>query len=136
MTGARRPSVSTGPEYVLDASALIALVRREPGWEKVAEIIDRSTISAVNLAEAVAKLIQKGGAREAVERVLDGLRLNVADWTERLAYDSAEFAPLAWERGLSLGDRACLTLARRKEAIAVTADHSWEGLPVTVLTIR
>lgn len=128
--------MSTGSEYVLDASALIALVRREPGWEKVAEIIDRSTISAVNLAEAVAKLIQKGGAREAVERALDGLRLNVADWTERLAYHSAEFAPLAWERGFSLGDRACLTLARRLHAIAVTADRAWKDLPVRVLAIR
>ena len=128
--------MSTRPEYALDASALIALVRREPGWEKVAEILDWSTISAVNLAEAVAKLIQKGGSREAVEAALRGLSLNVADWTEKLACDSAEFAPLAWERGFSLGDRACLTLARKLNAVAVTADRAWEGLPVRVVVIR
>ena len=128
--------MSAGIDYVLDASALIALVRCEPGWEKVAEIIDWATISAVNLAEAVAKLIQKGGARKAVEAALDGLSLNVRDWTERLAYDSAEFASLAWERGFSLGDRACLTLARNLNAVAVTADRAWEGLPVRVLAIR
>ncbi len=58
------------------------------------------------------------------------------DWTERLAYDSAELAPLAWERGFSLGDRACLTLARRLDAVAVTTDRAWEGLPVRVLTVR
>ena len=128
--------MSTEPEYALDASALIALVRREHGWEKVAKILDWSTISAVNLAEAVAKLIQKGGARKAVETALQGLSLNVADWAEKLAYDSAEFAPPAWERGLSLGDRACLTLARKLDAVAVTTDRAWEGLPVRVLVIR
>jgi PIN domain nuclease of toxin-antitoxin system len=102
----------------------------------VAEIIDLSTIRAVNLVEAVTKLIQKGGAREAVERAFDGLRLNVADWTESLAYGSTELASLPCERGFSLSDHACLTLARRIDAVAVTTDRAWEGLPLRVLTIR
>ena len=40
------------------------------------------------------------------------------------------------QEGFSLVDRACLTLARNLNAIAVTADQAWEGLPVRVLAIR
>lgn len=42
--------------------------------------------------------------------------------------------------GLSLGDRACLALARQLDLPAVTADRLWEGLeltnPVAVVVIR
>src|SRR5437588_708593 len=110
-------------EYVLDASALIALLMGEPGHDKVREVLDRAIISAVNLAEVVAKMIQKGAEREVTGRLLRELSLTVVDWTEALAYASAEFAPLAWKNGISLGDRACLTLARQLHATAVTADR-------------
>jgi len=124
------------PEYVLDASALLALVRGEPGSQKVAGILDRCSLSAVNLAEVVTKLLQKGAERAKVESLLGDLELNVVPWTESLAYASAEFAGLAWQRGFSLGDRACLTLAAEMRATAVTCERAWEGMPVQVMQIR
>ncbi|MBA3425206.1 MAG: PIN domain-containing protein, partial [Rubrobacter sp.] len=45
-------------EVVLDASALLALLNREPGHEEVARIVPDAAISAVNLSEVAAKLAE------------------------------------------------------------------------------
>ena len=47
-------------EAVLDASALVAFLRNEPGGEKVAVVLTRSWISAVNLAETISKMVEYG----------------------------------------------------------------------------
>ena len=126
-------------DFVLDSTALIALIAKEPGFEKVQELLERAAISAINLTETVHKLIQKGSADGMVERLLQGLQLNVVAWSEGLAYSSVEFASLGRSHGLSLGDRACLTLAKKLHATAVTADRAWRqvpGLGVKILMFR
>jgi ribonuclease VapC len=131
--------VNERPEYVLDSTALIALVTKEPGFERVQELLERSTINAVNLTETIHKLVQKGSPHRLVERKLQGLQLNVIAWSESLAYHSAEFANLGKSHGFSLGDRACLALAKQLHATAVTADQVWRqvpGLGVAVLMFR
>jgi ribonuclease VapC len=121
--------VSGKTEYVLDSTALIALLSREPGYEKIAELLDTSAISAVNLAETVHKLVQKGSAPSVVERLLRELHLKIEAWSEDLAYQSADFARYGHSHGLSLGDRACLTLAKHLGSTAVTADRVWRRSP-------
>jgi ribonuclease VapC len=131
--------VSSRTEYVWDSSALIALVSLEPGHQRVAELIGRSSISAVNLAEAINKLIQKVPTVDAVQLLLAQLDLTVEDWSEDLAFRSAEFSPFNKSHGLSLGDRACLTLAKHLRATAVTSDRAWRRLPslgVSVMLFR
>lgn len=52
--------------HVLDASALLAYLHREPGWERVQRLIDTSWISTVNWSEVAQKAVQIGlNAREA-----------------------------------------------------------------------
>jgi len=126
-------------EYVFDSTALLALVFRESGWEKVAELSPRSTIGAVNLTEAIHKLIHRGSSAEVAKHLLHELELDVVDWSEDLAYRSAEFAMFGRTHGLSLGDRACLALAKHLHATAVTSDRAWReirGLGVPVLMFR
>ena len=53
-------------DAVLDASALIAFLREEPGAEKVAKVLTRSCISGVNLAETLGKMVEYGKPLEAV----------------------------------------------------------------------
>jgi ribonuclease VapC len=53
-------------EAVLDASALIAFLRNEPGGDLVAARLSRSCISAVNLAETISKLVEYGKPLDAV----------------------------------------------------------------------
>ncbi len=45
---------------VLDASAVLTLLYREPGHQLVAELVDGSVISSVNWSEVTQKLAQRG----------------------------------------------------------------------------
>jgi len=114
------------PLSVLDSSAVIALVRREHGWERVQAALERSVISAVNLAESMTKLIRQGGESRLVERLLKALDLEVLPWDEELAWASRDLCPLAWTHGISFADRACLTLARHLNLTALTGDAAWK----------
>ena len=99
-------------QYVLDSSALIALVRGEPGSETVRAAMGASVVSAVNLTETMAKLIRAGGEPRLVERYLRGLQLEIVPWDEELAWESRDLCPLAWTYGISFANRACLALAQ------------------------
>ena len=115
-------------EYVLDSAAVMALLSLEPGYQRVAELVDKSVISSVNLAEIFNKLVQKASVEE-VRELLRPLKLQIEDWSEAMAYRSAEFTRFSKAHGLSLGDRACLTLAKQLRATAVTSDRAWRRIP-------
>jgi ribonuclease VapC len=115
-------------EYVLDASALLALVHREPGAERVRAVLGRAAISAINLAEVVGRLSERGAAAGEIRRGLDRLRLTVLPVDEELGYAAGFLRPSTRRLGLSLGDRICLALALRLGATALTADRVWTRL--------
>ena len=127
--------MSATAKYVLDASALIALVREETGSAKVLGVLEDAVIGAVNLAETLHKLVQKGGSLNQTVAILRSFELPVVPWSDELAYSSAEFAALGWTHGLSLGDRACLTLAKHLGATAVTADRAWRKIARTTVPL-
>lgn len=123
---------------VLDASALLAYLRDEPGADVVTEAIaEGGAISAVNLAEVLATVATRGSdPAELVEKLvrrglLEGA-LAVVPFTTADAIEAARLRPLTRAEGLSLGDRSCLALARRLGAVALTADRAWVGLAVEV----
>ncbi|MBI2872580.1 MAG: type II toxin-antitoxin system VapC family toxin [Chloroflexi bacterium] len=112
------------PEAVLDASALLALLNAEPGAEVVAAALPQAAISAVNLSEVVAKLADAGMPEAAVREALQGLALDVVPFDTDQAYEAGLLRSSTRGVGLSLGDRACLGLARRLNVPALTADRT------------
>ena len=62
---------------VLDASAVLALVRDEPGADKVALHVGRAAISAVNLQEVIKELLLSGLDEATTRDLLNELRLDV-----------------------------------------------------------
>jgi len=128
---------------VLDASALLALLKGEPGAERVAEALERGAyLSAVNLAEVLSKLADWGeDPAEAQARMaqvgLLGAAVEVLPFTGEDALEVARLRALTRAYGLSFGDRACLALARRLGLPALTVERSWAeldlGIPVEVL---
>jgi len=130
-----RPKVAS---VVLDSSALLALVNGEPGAENVAAKLGDALISAVNLAEAITRLVSHGGSLEEAQTVLALLDLDVVDFDRKLAHKTGGLVTMTRSRGLSLGDRACLALADREQIPAMTADRAWSGLDlgVEILLIR
>lgn len=58
---------------VLDASALLALLKAEPGGAKVAPVIADAAICVVNLSEVVSHFIRAGMPAKDVEDMLNAL---------------------------------------------------------------
>lgn len=123
---------------VLDASALIAFLREEPGADKVAEVLIDSCISAVNLAETYGKLVEYGKPLEAVAYQVERLQIPVIPFDA----EQAQIAASLWNKtrgvGMSLGDRACLSLAMKTSLPAFTTEGGWQkcGLAVKIVKIR
>ena len=117
---------------VIDASALLAMLQDESGGDRVAGALPDSVISAVNVSEVVAKLCDKGVKPDQVRETLEMLALNVIDFDFSQAVEAGALRPKTRAFGLSLGDRACLALARREEARVLTADHAWADLDIGV----
>jgi ribonuclease VapC len=89
-------------EYVLDASAMLALLHREPGHLQVAAILSQSAICSVNLCEVASKLIDRGLPLESIQADLPALGLRVIPFDESLAFRAAELRPATRRLGLSL----------------------------------
>ena len=123
---------------VLDSSALLCLLNGEAGAERVAEALPSAVIGAVNLAEVVTKLRERGLSAEEVEEALGGFNLDVRPFTAAQAYATGHLRQATRSQGLSLGDRACLALAAELTAPALTADQAWSKVEagVTVEVIR
>jgi len=78
---------------VLDASALLALLHPEAGWEVVAgaAATETATLSAVNYAEVVHKAAQHGLAAEDVDAALEALDVTVSPFGRLDARLAASF---------------------------------------------
>ncbi len=119
--------------HVLDASALLAWLHGEPGAEIVEAALSRSVISSVNWAEVLQKIIARGMREpEDVGEDLQYLGLDVMPFTVDDAERAARLWSMSRQAGLSLGDRACLSLAQRLDLIALTADRRWATLDMGV----
>jgi ribonuclease VapC len=123
---------------VLDASALLAQLWDEPGAEDVTQAsADGAVISTVNLAEVLARASDRGRdpvrlARQLTASGVLGGVITIEPFTRADAIESARLRAPTIKAGLSLADRACLALARRMEAPALSADGAWAKVNVGV----
>lgn len=117
---------------VLDASALLAFVNGESGAEKVTAVLGEAMISAVNLCEVVTKLALRNSSSHPVLGELAESELEVVDFDRSLAEATGLLAVVTRGLGLSLGDRACLALAQRERATALTADRAWRKVDLGI----
>ena len=125
-------------EVVLDASALLAVLRDEPGAQRVESRLHGAHVGAVNLSEVVAKLIEDGVPEAEIRVAIDRLQLDIHAFDAQLAYVAGILRRSTRASGLSFGDRTCLALAQSLGALALTADRSWSGfdLGIAIEVIR
>ena len=118
---------------VLDASALLVLLNREPGAERLtARILNSAVVSAVNIAEVYGKLIQRGlDPAQAWFAALSPVR-EIAPFATDDARSAGALVSTTQTLGLSLGDRACLALGLALSAPVYTADRSWKNLSLGI----
>ena len=121
---------------VLDASAVLALVRDEAGADKVSPHVGRAAISAVNLQEVIKELLLSGLDQPTIRELLDELRLDVRSHDSKAAYAAAGLHAQTREFGRGLGDRSCLALAMQLSVPALTADREWKKVKVKGLKVE
>ena len=117
---------------VLDASAVLVLLLDERGADAVAESLGEAVLGAVNLAEVLSKLVDRGADASTLRGHLAAAGVVVEPLTEADAEDVALLRQLDADRVLSLGDRCCLALARRLSSPVLTADRAWSRVEVGV----
>jgi ribonuclease VapC len=128
--------------HVLDSSALLAVSKGERGAELVIELINSQdcVISSVNMAEVATRLLDLGLPAHELQRAVAQFGIDVIDFNQEQALACAALRRATKSAGLSLGDRACLAVAKLMEGVAVTADQTWQDVRISadvkVLMIR
>jgi len=89
-------------------------------------------MTTVNFAEVVGHYTRNGGLDAEIRAVLDPLPTSLVPLDHELAYQAGILLPLTWAARLSLGDRACLALARRLGVPALTTDLAWQTIAAQV----
>lgn len=125
--------------FILDASALIALLIQERGYEKVVEILPQSIMSSVNVAE-VAKFLKERNKLDdgQIQNTIYSLIEQILPFDDKLAFLSSSIIDKTKTFGLSLGDRACIALGLTTGYLIYTADKAWAELKLecTIKLIR
>lgn len=125
---------------VIDTSAVFVDLQSERGADEARRWLKDAVISTVNLQEVASKAIDKGMPPEKVPGLIGRLRLETRDLTAPLALQAGLLRAVTAHKGLSLGDRSCLALARELGLPAVTADRDWadvaDAVGVEVVLVR
>jgi len=116
---------------VLDSAAVLAMVQGERGGERVEALLDsielgadvKVAVSSVNWCEVLTRTKRDNDGMTAQELTAALSGVELVPFGRADAEVAANYAVV--NRALSLGDRACLALAKSLQATAWTADRIW-----------
>lgn len=120
--------------YVLDAFALLAHFKNEPGARRLDALFEEASrtgkslpVSAVNLGEVVYKTIRQFGLERAQEVLSDvqQLPIDIIDVDQQLALDAAAIKGV---HRISYADCIAAALAQRLDATLVTGDDGFRQI--------
>jgi len=108
---------------VFDASAVLALMQGEAGADKLRDLQPDAVVNAVNAAEVLAKLVNRGMPPAEAQAAYDALHLETTPFEPALVVISARYV----HKGVSLGDR-CFLAAAHQHGSGWTSDHDLGAL--------
>jgi PIN domain nuclease of toxin-antitoxin system len=115
----------------------LGLLLAEPGADQVSAALPGALVSTVNFAEIVSKLCERGMPADSARVAIQTIGVEIVDFNLGQACIAGDLRTGTRSAGLSLGDRACLALARSRNLPAITADTAWGALPgFEVILIR
>ena len=123
-------------KILLDASAVLALLKQEKGHTVVEEILAKSCCSSVNVSEVISVLIRSGVPAIKIDQVLDDSIPEIIPFTREEAKLAGIIIQHTKDLGLSLGDRACIATSIHHKIPVYTADSSWSKLKLDDLTVK
>jgi PIN domain nuclease of toxin-antitoxin system len=121
---------------VLDASALLALIRNEPGAKIVEELLGKIIMSSVNVAEVAGILLDSDMSEQEAQEAIEPFVDSIVDFDLDHAIACASLKKTTKHLGLSLGDRACIALGIKLELPIYTADKIWQELKLEKTKIK
>ena len=122
---------------LLDASALLAYILREPGATEIEHVLESGVwVSAVNLAEVTRVLARRQAHPVDPLTLIAQLNLLVLPFGPRELREFTMFSLLQGQ--LSLADRICLATAKAHGLPVLTGDRAWAelGLSIDIKLIR
>jgi PIN domain nuclease of toxin-antitoxin system len=123
-------------KVILDASALLALIKNESGADKVEPLLGLIVMSSVNVSETTAILLESEMSLKEAQDCLLPLISVMMPFDEEQAFQAAELKKKTKKQGLSLGDRACIALGIKMQLPVYTADRIWQELQLDTVEIK
>lgn len=119
-------------DCVFDASAFIAVLRKESGHEQFIQHFPDARISAVNLAECISEAVRKDGSLEKLDALFERMKTPIEPFTRQQALMAGSIHARTRKEKLSYADCACLALALDKDLPVVTKDAVWKKLDLEI----
>lgn len=123
-------------KIVIDTSAVIALINKEEGFEVVEKHLGNAIISSVNFSEVITvvnrELFKTENERAEGLKLIKNTLSHIVEFDIEQAITAALLDSITKKHGLSLGDRACLALAKNQKLPVLTADKAWKEIEIGV----
>lgn len=123
---------------VMDASVIIACILREPGYKNAESLLPYAIVSTINMAEVTTHFARNGFNEVELKEIITTLPVQTKAYDDSLVVSTGMLGQETKKFGLSLGDRACLSLGIAQNLPVITADKIWSkiSLPIEVRVIR
>ena len=119
-------------KFVLDASAVTAVLRKEAGHDNVIPHLRGSLISSVNLAEVYCTARSFGSLPEMDQRAIHMMQINCIPFDEEQAGVVASIFTETRGGTVGIADRVCMALGLLHDLPVLTGDHAWTEYDVGV----
>ena len=119
-------------DCVFDASALIAILRKEPGHERYMAHYLFGCVSAINLAECISEALRVDGSLEKLDALFIRMKTPIEPFTREQALIAGSIHARTRKEELSYADCACIALALDKGLPIITKDSMWKILGLEV----
>jgi ribonuclease VapC len=119
-------------DVVLDSSAILAVINREAGADRVLAVADGAVVSALIVAEVVSWMAVRAVPAGKIYDTLANFKLVVQPFHHTRAIAAGLLIVKTARRGLSLADRACLALAIELGLPVMTGDRVWSDFDLGI----
>ena len=123
-------------KILLDTSAIIALIKKEKGYQVVDDILATSSISTVNFSELIAALAREGVSSEDIDEITENIIPYIIPFDHETSIVAGKLITTTNSKGLSLGDRTCIATALQLDLPVYTADKIWAELGIPNLKLK
>ncbi|WP_342267542.1 type II toxin-antitoxin system VapC family toxin [Candidatus Tisiphia endosymbiont of Empis tessellata] len=127
-------------KFLLDTSAIIALLKQESGYKILEDVIASSALSSVNLSELVSVLTRSNIKENEIDTIITDIVPDIIPFSESISIKAGKLISLTKDYGLSLGDRACIATGSYYNMEIYTTDKIWlklsDKLPVKIILVH